>query len=77
MAEKLTRAEFLRGFLKPRGKSGEKSEPDYLSMLPPEFTDAMLRSETIRLGGDPDKMDKNQMASMVLTAMSNQTRKNI
>lgn len=76
MAEKFTRGEFLRRFLKPGASSraDKAAETDYLSMLPPEFTDSMLRAETIRLGGDPDKLDKNQMAGMVLTAMPNQTR---
>lgn len=76
MAEKFTRGEFLRRFLKPgaNSRADKAKDPDYLSMLPPEFTDAMLRAETIRLGGNPDKLDKNQMAGMVLTAMSSQTR---
>lgn len=75
MTRKFTRAEFLRRFLKPvsAAVSSEDEEPDYLCMLPPEFTDSMLREETLRLGGDPGKLDKNQMAALVLAAMANPT----
>ena len=74
MAEKFTRGELFRRFIKPAVKQMEPQEPDYISMLPPEFTDTMLAAEVSRLGEDPGKLTKNQMAGIVLGAMSSQTR---
>lgn len=78
MADKFSRGEFLRRFLKPvvssHTENTDQIEPDYLSMLPPEFNDTILKAEIMRLGGDPEKLTKNQMAGMVLGAMSNLAR---
>ncbi len=75
------RRDFLRGFLHlpsednhiPESTSETFDEyssgPDYLSMLPPEFSGAMLRMEAARLGGDPEGMTQNDMAALVVHAM--------
>lgn len=45
------------------------SGPDYRSMLPPEFSNAILEQEVIRLGGNPEAMTQNDMAAMVVRAL--------
>lgn len=72
MSEKFSRGEFLRRFLGARAQkeNSDPAEPDYLSMLPPDFTDQMLRQEIIRQGHDPGKLSKNQMAGVILGKMS-------
>ncbi len=49
-------------------------EPDYFSMLPPEFSGALLKEEVIRLGGDPASMTRNEMAAMIIKAMYSAAR---
>lgn len=76
MSEKFSRGEFLRRFLRPAAAEPETSdEPDYLSMLPPEFTDSLLKEEIKKLGHNPEELTRNQMAALVLGAMASQTKK--
>ncbi len=45
------------------------AEPDYEALLPADFTPALLRMEAIRLGLDPDTLDRQALAREVLRAM--------
>lgn len=78
MTKKFSRGEFLRGLIKPVQKltyEDRQQEQDYLQFLPPEFTDALLRREVERLGYDPDKLTKNQMAGLILGTMASSAGK--
>lgn len=80
-AREISRRAFLHGILHPFSTNGEASdgasedadpclaEPDYLSLLPPDFSEAVLKMETVRLGGDPGSMTRNEMAALVVRAM--------
>lgn len=65
-----------RGFLKSLvcgGKSGAEApadEPDWLAMLPPDFSGGMLEAEAARLGADVGAMTRSELARVVLTAMA-------
>lgn len=76
----LSRRDFLHGMLHPfatTGTSGARpedaepysAEPDYLALLPPEFSEDALKMEVVRLGEDPDRMTRNDMAALVVRAM--------
>lgn len=77
----ISRKEFLHGIFRsvavqgdpssPRQGNGDETspEPDYLSMLPPEFSGVMLDLEAARLGGDTAGMSRNEMAALVVKAM--------
>ena len=70
----ITRKEFLHGIFRHRTGNDrdtrpETPEPDYLAMLPPEFSGVMLDLEAARLGGDPATMTRNEMAALVVQAM--------
>ncbi len=77
----ISRKDFLHGIFRSVAKHGESSapqqengdgmtpEPDYLSMLPPEFSGPMLDMEAARLGGDTTGMSRNAMAALVVKAM--------
>lgn len=72
----ISRKEFLRGIFRHATGNGdaagarpEAPEPDYLSMLPPEFSGVFLDMEAARLGGDPATMTRNEMAALVVQAM--------
>ena len=72
----ISRKEFLHGIFRHTTGDGvspasvpETPEPDYLSMLPPEFSGAMLDMEAARLGGDPATMTRNEKAALVVQAM--------
>lgn len=77
----ISRREFLHGLLHPSCSSNESSaaqpedsneyssEPEYFSMLPPEFSGAMLQVEVVRLGGNPEAMTRNDMAALVVQVM--------
>ena len=84
MSEKraISRKEFLRGIFRHKtgngdspGSAPEAPEPDYLSMLPPEFSGAMLDMEAARLGGDTATMTRNEMAALVVQAMYGETNR--
>ena len=38
-------------------------------MLPPEFSNAILKQEVIRLGGNPEAMTQNDMEAMVVRVL--------
>ena len=70
----ISRKEFLHGIFRhrtgnDRDMRSETPEPDYLAMLPPEFSGVMLDMEAARLGGDPATMTRNEMAALVVQAM--------
>lgn len=72
----ISRKEFLHGIFRHvtgngdcTGPAPEAPEPDYLSMLPPEFSGVMLEMEAARLGGDTATMTRNEMAALVVQAM--------
>lgn len=77
----ISRRDFLHGILHPFSTTGAASgaqpedadaystEPDCLSLLPPEFSEEALRMEVVRLGEDPDSMTRNAMAALVVRAM--------
>ena len=77
----MSRKEFLHGLFRsfPKDDDAEaerreasadaSSEPDYLSMLPPEFSGVMLDMEAARLGGDVTGMSQNAKAALVVKAM--------
>ena len=77
----ISRKDFLHGIFRSDAKHGDRSapqqgngdgtppEPDYLSMLPPEFSGPMLDMEAARLGGDTTGMSRNAMAALVVRAM--------
>lgn len=70
----ITRKEFLRGIFHRRAENKrtaqtEHQEPDYLAMLPPEFSGVMLEREAARLGGDTASMTRNEMAALIVHAM--------
>ena len=72
----ISRKEFLHGIFRhvtgngdSTGPAPEAPEPDYLSMLPPEFSGVILDMEAARLGGDPATMTRNEMAALVVQAM--------
>ena len=77
----ISRKDFLHGIFHPSSRNGDSPsaprgetqsgapEPDYLSMLPPEFSGVMLDMEAARLGGDPAHMSRNEMAALVVQAM--------
>lgn len=77
----ISRKDFLHGIFHPSSRNGDSPsaprsetqtgapEPDYLSMLPPEFSGVMLDMEAARLGGDPAHMTRNEMAALVVQAM--------
>ena len=76
----MSRKEFLHGLFRSfsqdeaavvrhEAPADASSEPDYLSMLPPEFSGAMLDMEAARLGGDVTGMSQNEKAALVVKAM--------
>lgn len=77
----ISRKDFLHGIFRSGAAHGGHSapqqgnedemppEPDYLSMLPPEFSGPMLDMEAARLGGDTTGMSRNAMAALVVKAM--------
>lgn len=76
----ISRKDFLHGIFHSFSRNGETSEvkhaaddaspePDYLSMLPPEFSGPMLDMEAARLGGDAAGMSRNAKAALVIRAM--------
>ncbi|WP_295637319.1 hypothetical protein [uncultured Mailhella sp.] len=75
----MSRKEFLHGLFRSRTQDDAtarqeaspdaSSEPDYLSMLPPEFSGAMLDMEAARLGGDVTGMSQNEKAALVVRAI--------
>lgn len=77
----MNRKEFLHGMFHSAPRNDEapavrqesaceaSSEPDYLSMLPPEFSGPMLDMEAARLGGDTAGMSRNAKAALVVKAM--------
>ena len=77
----ISRKDFLHGIFRsvaaqgdpssPRQGNGDETspEPDYLSMLPPEFSGVMLDLEAARIGGDTAGMSRNEMAALVVKAM--------
>ena len=80
----ISRKEFLHGIFRHvtgngdcTGPAPEAPEPDYLSMLPPEFSGAMLDMEAARLGGDTAKMTRNEKAALVVQAMYGKTNRSV
>lgn len=74
----ISRRDFLHGLFRPAAERPaqdcmlfEKFSPeqDSLSLLPPEFSGAMLKMEAARLGGDPENMTEEEMAALVVKAM--------
>ncbi len=69
----MNRKEFLHGLFRFHSKdeavSDASPEPDYLSMLPPDFSGLMLDMEAARLGGDITGMSQNEKAALVVKAM--------
>ncbi|MBQ8172756.1 MAG: hypothetical protein IJ034_02305 [Mailhella sp.] len=76
----ISRRDFLHGIFRSHGEKStapsENSffenispEPDWSAMLPPEFSDSMLKMEAARLGGDTDAMTEQEMAALVVKAM--------
>lgn len=77
----ISRRDFLHGFLHPFSGNGKTSgdapedadaysaEPDYLSLLPPEFSAEALKMEAVRLGANPAAMTQSDMAALVVRAM--------
>lgn len=65
------RRDFLQGLLHPlRSEALRHQQPTFpMSMLPPEFSGAMLRLEVSRMGMDPGSMTEEEMAELVLHAM--------
>ena len=69
----MNRKEFLHGLFRfpstDEGAPDASPEPDYLSMLPPDFSGQMLDMEAARLGGDITGMSRNEKAALVVKAM--------
>ena len=75
----MSRKEFLHGLFRSPSQdeatarkdasADASSEPDYLSMLPPESSGIMLDMEAARLGGDVAGMSQNEKAALVVKAM--------
>ena len=73
----ISRRDFLHGLFRNSRKTEEEPaifenispEQDFLSLLPPEFSGAMLKMEAARLGGDPETMTDQDMAALVVKAM--------
>lgn len=69
----MNRKEFLHGLFRfpstDEAVPDASPEPDYLSMLPPDFSGQMLDMEAARLGGDITGMSRNEKAALVVKAM--------
>ena len=71
----IRRRDFLQGLLHPhRSEELRHQQPTFpVSILPPEFSGAMLRMEVSRMGMDPGNMTEEEMSELVLHAMQGKT----
>ena len=69
----MSRRSFFKSLLGNPPSRGEErlgNEPDWLAMLPPDFSGGMLEIEAARLGADVENMTRAELAKVVLTAMA-------
>lgn len=71
-AARISRKQFLRGWLRPSAGAKTPSDAADLAMLQSDFPPELLDEEAARLGLDPKTTDRDTVLRAVLTKMQAQ-----